>query len=285
VPIRILDEKLDSTVLRKLALSALNDPALDDWKEFLYKLKNPKHQVNIALVGKYVELPDSYKSIAESFIHSGAMNECHVEVKYVHSEDITEKNVAELLQNIDGIVVAPGFGSRGIEGKITTVKFARENNIPFLGICLGMQCAVVEFARNVLGMEGAHSTEINHKTKHPVIDLMEEQKSITDKGGTMRLGGYNCIVDKGSKAYSAYLGQEIVERHRHRYEFNNKYLDDFINGGMVPAGVNPESGLVEIMEIPSHKWFVGVQFHPEYSSTVVKPHPLFVQFIKACIEK
>jgi CTP synthase len=284
VPLKMLEQELDKTVLRKLALSSETEPALNEWNEFLKKLKNPKHSVNVGLVGKYVELPDAYKSIAESFIHSGAMNECSVNVEYIHSEEITEDNLKEKLSGLDGIVVAPGFGSRGIEGKIITARFARENNIPFLGICLGMQCAVIEFARNVLNFEGAHSTEINHKTKFPVIDLMEEQKSIIDKGGTMRLGGYKCIISKDSKAYLAYGKTEVIERHRHRYEFNDKYFEEFKNAGMIPVGVNPESGLVEIMEIPEHRWFIGVQFHPEYSSTVLNPHPLFVNFIKACIE-
>jgi CTP synthase len=285
VPIRMLEEKLDQTVLRKLALPVLDKPALTEWREFLTKLKNPKNSVRVGLVGKYVELPDAYKSISESFVHSGAMNECLVNVEYIHSEDLNEENVAERLKDLNGILVAPGFGSRGIDGKIVTAKYARENNVPYFGICLGMQCAVIEFARNVLHLEGAHSTEINHKTKYPVIDLMEEQKSIIDKGGTMRLGGYKCVIDKKSRAYKAYGKTDIVERHRHRYEFNNKYIDDFRNNGMIPVGINPESNLVEIMEIPSHKWFIGVQFHPEYSSTVINPHPLFVQFIKACAEK
>jgi CTP synthase len=283
VPIKMLEQGLDRTVLRKLALPVESEPPLTEWREFLIKLKNPKYSIKVGLVGKYVELPDAYKSIAESFIHSGAMNECEIEVKYIHSEDITELNVSEILAGLQGILVAPGFGTRGIEGKIFTAKYARENNIPFFGICLGMQCAVIEFARNVLKLEGAHSTEINHKTKYPVIDLMEEQKSIIDKGGTMRLGGYNCIVTINSRAYEAYRKTEIVERHRHRYEFNNKYYDDFKLNGMVPVGINPESNLVEIIEIPDHKWFIGVQFHPEYSSTVINPHPLFVHFIKACI--
>jgi CTP synthase len=285
VPIRMLEEKLDQTVLRKLTLPVMEKPALTEWREFLRKLKNPKHSVRVGLVGKYVELPDAYKSIAESFIHSGALNECLVNVEYIHSEDITEKNVNDYLKDLNGILVAPGFGSRGIDGKIITAKYARENNIPYFGICLGMQCAVIEFARNVLHLEGAHSTEINHKTKYPVIDLMEEQKSIIDKGGTMRLGGYKCVIDKKSRAYEAYGKTEIIERHRHRYEFNDKYYDEFKKHGMIPVGINPESNLVEIMEIPDHKWFIGVQFHPEYSSTVINPHPLFVQFIKACIEK
>lgn len=284
VPIKMLDQKLDQTVLRKLALPIDKEPPLNEWREFLTKLKNPKHSIKVGLIGKYVELPDAYKSISESFIHSGAMNECMVNVDYIHSEDITEQNVTSKLKNLDGILVAPGFGSRGIEGKISTVRYARENDIPFLGICLGMQCAVIEFARNVLKLEGAHSTEIDHKTKYPVIDLMEEQKSIIDKGGTMRLGGYKCIISKNSRAFESYGKTEVVERHRHRYEFNNKYLEDFKNNGMVPVGINPESDLVEIMEIPDLKWFIGVQFHPEYSSTVINPHPLFVSFIKACIK-
>ncbi len=284
VPIMILDQGLDKTVLRKLSLPANTEPSLTEWREFLKKLKNPKHSVKIGLVGKYVELPDAYKSIAESFIHSGAMNECSVNVEYIHSEEITEENVETKLAGLNGILVAPGFGSRGIDGKIFTARYARENNIPFLGICLGMQCAVIEFARNVLGLEGAHSTEINHKTKYPVIDLMEEQKSIIDKGGTMRLGGYKCIISRDSKAYQSYGKTEVVERHRHRYEFNDKYFDSFKQHGMIPVGINPESNLVEIMEIPDHKWFIGVQFHPEYSSTVINPHPLFVNFVKACIE-
>jgi CTP synthase len=285
VPLNMLREELDQTVLRKLNLPCGEEPALTEWKEFLLKLKNPKHSIKVALVGKYVELPDAYKSISESFIHAGSMNECHVHVEYIHSEDITEKNVSDKLKGINGILIAPGFGSRGIEGKVSAARYARENNIPFLGICLGMQCAVIEFARNVLKLEGAHSTEIDHKTKYPVIDLMEEQKSIIDKGGTMRLGGYKCIISKNSKTFEAYRKTEIIERHRHRYEFNDKYFDEFRQNGMIPVGINPESNLVEIMEIPEHKWFVGVQFHPEYSSTVENPSPLFVQFIKACIEK
>jgi len=285
VPLRMLDEKLDQTVLRKLALPEKDEPALTEWREFLNKLKNPKHCIRVGLAGKYVELPDAYKSIAESFIHGGAVNECAVNVEYIHSAEITEENVNNILGNLDGIVVAPGFGSRGIEGKILAIKYARENNIPFLGICLGMQMAVVEFARNVLKLEDADSTEINHKTKHPVIDLMEEQKSVIDKGGTMRLGGFKCIIRKDSKAYEVYGKTEIIERHRHRYEFNDRYLEEFSSNGMKPVGINPESNLVEIMEIPEHRWFIGVQFHPEYSSTVINPHPLFVRFIKACIEK
>jgi CTP synthase len=284
VPLKMLEEKLDQIVLRKFLLPVAKEPDLTKWREFLKRLKNPKHSIRVGLVGKYVELPDAYKSISESFIHSGAMNECEVNVEYIHSEEITSENVKKRLKGLKGILVAPGFGSRGIEGKIITAKYARENNIPFLGICLGMQCAVVEFARNVLHLDGAHSTEINPKTRYPVIDLMEEQKSVIDKGGTMRLGGYKCIISKNSLAYKVYGKTEIIERHRHRYEFNNRFYDDFKKNGMVPVGINPESNLVEIVEIPAHKWFIGVQFHPEYNSTVINPHPLFVNFIKACID-
>ncbi len=285
VPLNMLSEKLDRTVLRKLGLPEQEEPALTEWREFLSRIKNPKYSVKIGLVGKYVELPDAYKSISESFIHAGSVNECKVLIEYIHSEEINESNYTEKLSRLDGILVAPGFGSRGIDGKILAARYARENNVPYLGICLGMQCAVIEFARNVLGLEGAHSTEIDHKTKHPVIDLMEEQKSIVDKGGTMRLGVYKCIINKISRVYDSYLKTEIFERHRHRYEFNNRYFDDFSRNGMIPVGINPESNLVEIMEIADHKWFVGVQFHPEYSSTVVKPHPLFVGFVRACLSK
>jgi CTP synthase len=285
VPLNMLEEKLDQIVLKKLELPVNEEPDLAQWREFLSKLKNPKHSVKIGLVGKYVELADSYKSISESLIHGGAYNECKVYVEFIHSEKITEINVNQLLGHLNGILVAPGFGSRGIDGKILAARFAREKAIPFFGICLGMQCAVIEYARNVLGMEGAHSTEMDHKTKYPVIDLMEEQKSIIEKGGTMRLGGFKCVIAKDSKAFEAYRKSEVVERHRHRYEFNDKYVETFRKSGMIPSGINPESNLVEIMEIKDHPWFVGVQFHPEYASTVINPHPLFVQFIKACIDK
>jgi CTP synthase len=284
VPVRMQAEMLDTTVLRKLGLTPGHEPVLDKWNEFLHKLKNPLHSVRIALVGKYVELADAYKSISESFIHAGAENETAVELVYVHSEEISESNYEETLKQFDGILVAPGFGSRGIEGKILSAHYARTHDIPFFGICLGMQCAVVEFARNVLNLEGAHTTEINPKAKYPVIDIMEEQKTVTEKGGTMRLGSYKCELLHGSESFKCYQKEEISERHRHRYEFNNKYLTEFRNAGMIATGVNPQSGLVEIMEIPSHPWFVGVQFHPEYSSTVLKPHPLFVGFVKACIK-
>ena len=285
VPLNLLKEKLDQTVLRKLNLPVNEEPPLTEWREFLQKLKNPKHFIKIGLVGKYAELPDAYKSISEALIHSSSSNECEINVELIHSEKITDKNVADRLKGLNGIMVAPGFGSRGIDGKIFSARYCRENNIPFLGICLGMQCAVIEFARNVLNMEGANSTEIDDKTRYPVIDLMEEQKRVVNKGGTMRLGGFKCKISKASRAFEAYGKTDIIERHRHRYEFNNKYLEDFRNKGMVPVGINPESNLVEIIEIPDHKWFVGVQFHPEYSSTVISPHPLFVQFIKACMEK
>jgi len=285
VPIKMLEEGLDKTVLNRLKLDLKQEPPLVVWRDFLSKQSNPKQKVNIGLVGKYVELPDAYKSISESFAHGGAANECKVDLELIHSEEVIPENVSAQLEHLDGIIVAPGFGPRGIEGKITAVKYARENNIPFFGICLGMQCAVIEFARNVLNFEKADSTEMNPKTKYPVIDLMEEQKSITYKGGTMRLGGYKCRINKDSRVYSAYDKTEIIERHRHRYEFNNKYMEDFAAAGMISTGINPESDLVEIVEIPGHKWFVGVQFHPEYSSTVVNPHPLFVEFIKACCKK
>lgn len=283
VPILMQKEKLDVTVLQKLNLAAKNAPSLEPWKNFLKKLNNPKHCVRIALVGKYVELADSYKSINEAFIHAGAVNDCAVDVRYIHSEELDKDNLIESLGDVHGILVAPGFGDRGIEGKILAAQYARENDIPFLGICLGLQCAVIEFARNVLGFEKAHSTEMSTKTAYPVIDLMEEQKGITEKGGTMRLGAYPCVVKKKSKVYEAYHKEYIEERHRHRYEFNDKYLKDFEDAGMKAVGINPDTNLVEIMEMPHLKWFVGVQFHPEYRSTVIEPHPLFVHFIKATI--
>jgi len=255
-----------------------------NWEKFLYKLKHPKRKVNIGLVGKYVELKDAYKSITESFVHASAMNECEVNLEMIHSEWVDEKNVTEKLKNLDGILVAPGFGDRGIEGKILACQYARENKIPFLGICLGMQCAVVDFARNVLNYKDAHSTEMNTKTTQPVIDLMEEQKRITNLGGTMRLGSYPCTITKESKVFEVYGEEEISERHRHRYEFNNKYLDEFIAGGMNPCGINKQNNLVEIIELMDHPWYIGVQFHPEYRSTVANPHPIFVNFVKAAID-
>jgi CTP synthase len=284
VPVAMMREKLDVICLKKLNISDHHEPELAKWKEFLDKLKYPKNKVNIGLIGKYIELQDAYKSILESFIHAGAINECKVQVVNVHSEFITEENVSEKLGNLDGLLVAPGFGHRGVEGKITAVKYARENNLPFFGICLGMQMAVIEFARNVLGLHDAHSTEMNPNTSEPVIDLMEEQKKISAKGGTMRLGAYPCVILDGSLANEIYGKKEISERHRHRWEFNNAYLKKFENAGMIPSGKNPESGLVEIIELHDHPFFIGVQYHPELKSTVENPHPVFVHFIKAAKE-
>lgn len=282
VPILMSEERLDEVVLKKLNLPIDTERDLSHWNQFLRKYKNPKSHIKIGLIGKYIELKDAYKSIVESFNHAGAENECRVELKWIHSESLTAENAAQKLHGLKGIMVAPGFGERGIEGKIEAVKYARENNVPFLGICLGMQCAVIEYARNVLGLKDAHSTEIS-ETSNPVIDLMDEQKHIVNKGGTMRLGAYNCRIPEGTKAHEAYGKTDIVERHRHRYELNNKYLEQLEAAGMKASGINPESGLVEIVEIPEHPWFVGVQFHPEYKSTVASPHPLFVQFVKATI--
>ncbi len=283
VPLLMKKERLDERVLSRLKLSHKREPKIDHWKEYLGRLKNPTDTVDIGLVGKYVELKDAYKSIAEAFVHAGAQNECKVNIEWVHAEDIDAGNVNKLLDDLDGILVAPGFGERGIEGKIEAVRYARENSIPFFGICLGLQCAVVEFARNVLALKGANSTEIQPKSKNPVIDLMEDQKKVTDMGGTMRLGAYPCTLKKGTKAYQAYATSKIKERHRHRYEFNSQFLDQFEAAGMIATGVNPDTNLVEIMEIPDHPWFVGTQFHPELKSTVLNPHPLFVKFIKAAL--
>lgn len=284
VPILMRKEKLDERVLTKFKLSHKKEPQIDRWKVFLGQLKNPTNVVNIGLVGKYVELPDAYKSITESFIHAGASNECKVNVNWIRAEDLDEHNIGKHLGDMDGVLVAPGFGERGIEGKIRAVQFARENKIPFFGICLGMQCAVIEFARNVLGKQKANSAEMA-KTSYPVIDLMEDQKSITNMGGTMRLGTYTCELKKGTKAYSVYGAKKIQERHRHRYEFNNKYLEEFEKAGMIASGINPENNLVEIMEIPDHPWFIGAQYHPELKSTVIDPHPLFVKFVRAALDK
>lgn len=283
VPIKMKEEKLDEIVLEQLGLPLNSEPDLDSWKKFLYKLKNYRQEVKIGLVGKYVELHDAYKSIVEAFIHAGAVNDCKVNIQWIHSEELNEENVESKLKDLHGILVAPGFGHRGVAGKLTAIQYAREKNIPFFGICLGMQMAVIEFARNVLQMEGADSTEMAAKTKYPVIDLMDSQQNVTEKGGTMRLGAYKCELLEGSKSYAAYQQKEVEERHRHRYEFNGKYKDEFEKAGMITTGVNPETGLTEIVEIPTHKWFVGVQFHPEYKSTVINPHPLFVAFIKACL--
>ncbi len=284
VPMLLQSEELDKVVLDKLALPKKSSSKLNQWKSFLDRLKNPKDEVNIALIGKYVELKDSYKSISEAFIHAGVANEAKVNVKWIHSDKITKKTLDKDLDNIDGVLVAPGFGSRGISGKIKAVEYARINNIPFLGICLGMQCAVIEFARNVLNLEDAHSTEIAEKTETPVISMMEEQKNISDYGGTMRLGAYKCELKPKSKISDAYGSDSISERHRHRYEFNNEYLKDFEKNGMLATGINPETGLVEVFESKTHPWFVGVQFHPEYKSTVDEPHPLFVAFINAALK-
>ncbi|MFM7722538.1 MAG: CTP synthase [Bacteroidota bacterium] len=284
VPLLMQKEKLDEVVLRKLNLKSKTKLDLKKWEQFLFKLKNPKKEVHVGLVGKYVELKDAYKSIAEAFIHAGTSIDCKVIVHWIHSEEIFAKNVASKLSNLDGILVAPGFGSRGIDGKIEAIKFAREKHIPFFGICLGMQIATIEFARNVLGFKDAHSTEMKAYTKHPVICLMEEQKSIVNKGGTMRLGSYPCALKKGSKAYKAYGKVNVEERHRHRFEFNNEYKDAFEKAGMKCVGTNPKSGLVEIIELENHPFFVASQFHPEYKSTVMNPHPLFVGFLKACAQ-
>jgi len=283
VPILMQKEKLDIIVLKKLGMNYEGQPDLEPWIKFLKRLQHPKYSVNIGLVGKYVELHDAYISIIESIKHAGAVNNCHVDLKLIHSETIDESNYRDKLKGFAGILVAPGFGDRGIDGKILAAKFARENNIPFFGICLGLQCAVVEFARDKLGLTKAHSTEMFPRTPDPVIDLMEDQKGITEKGGTMRLGSYPCVLKEGTKSYNAYGCEEISERHRHRYEFNDSYLKAFEKAGMIAAGINPDNGLVEIMEIPALKWFVGVQFHPEYRSNVLHPHPLFVDFIKASV--
>ncbi len=284
VPILMRREKLDEVVLRKLRMTTKIQPNLDLWKEFLLRLQNPTQTVEIGLVGKYVELVDAYKSIIESFIHAGAKHECKVNLHLIHSEHIDDTNVKHKLNNLSGILVAPGFGSRGVEGKISAIKYARENKIPFLGVCLGMQCAAIEFARNVLTIADAHSSEMNPETTFPVIDLMEEQKKIMEMGGTMRLGSYKCNLKKGTLAGSIYGGSTISERHRHRYEFNNKYLSDFESNGMIASGINPDGNLVEIVEIKNHPFFIGVQFHPEYKSTVANPHPLFVRFVAAAIK-
>ena len=285
VPILMQQEGLDTVTLQRLALPDTTRPNLEQWNEFLNKHKNPKHEVTIGLVGKYVELQDSYKSILESFIHAGAVNEVKVNVRSIHSEHINDKNFETKLKGLNGILVAPGFGERGVEGKIKAVQYARENNIPFLGICLGMQMAVIEFSRNVLGFKDATSTEMHESTEHPVINLMEAQKNITNKGGTMRLGSWDCELKEGSLVKKIYHdAKQIAERHRHRYEFNNDYKEQIEKAGMIASGINKETGLVEIVEIPKHPWFIGVQYHPEYKSTVLNPHPLFVGFVKAALE-
>jgi len=284
VPNLMLDQGLDRVVLNKLKLSSKGEPKLKVWNEFLRKHKNPISEVEIALIGKYIELQDSYKSITEAFIHAGSSNETKVNVRWVHSENLTAKNFEKKLKGVHGILVAPGFGDRGIDGKINAVKYARENNIPFFGICLGMQMAVIEFAKNVLGLVDAFSTEMKQDCKNPVINLMESQEDVTEKGGTMRLGAWDCNLMEDSNAHKAYKATKISERHRHRYEFNNDYLDQIELKGMKATGINPATGLVEVVEVPTHPWFVGVQYHPEYKSTVLKPHPLFVDFIKAALK-
>ena len=283
VPNLMLQEGLDTVALKKLNLPEKNIPDLENWNIFLHRLKNPKHSVNVGLVGKYIELQDSYKSILEAFIHAGASNETKVKVIPIHSEFLDAKSAKEQLKGLDGILVAPGFGNRGIEGKIETVKYARENNIPFFGICLGMQMAVIEYARNILGYKDANSTEMDESTSHPVINLMEEQKNITDKGGTMRLGSWNCDIRTDTLAFKIYKKTQIEERHRHRYEYNNKYKQELEKAGLISSGVNIETGLVEIVELKNHPFFIGVQYHPEYKSTVANPHPIFVSFVAAMV--
>ncbi len=282
VPLMMYEEGLDRVVLKMLSLPDNLEPDLSKWKDFLRKLKNPKKSIKIALVGKYVELQDSYKSILESLIHAGAANEVKVNVDSIHSEELTNENCKTRLENIDGLLVAPGFGNRGIEGKISAIKYVRENKIPFFGICLGMQMAVIEYSRNILGLKKANSTEMDIDTEFPVIDLMENQKEIINKGGTMRLGAWDCKIEPNSRASVIYNASEISERHRHRYELNNKYLKKLKSNGLNISGVNTKTGLAEIIEIKNHPWFIGVQFHPEYKSTVLNPHPLFKSFIKAC---
>ncbi|KAA6439226.1 CTP synthase [Dyadobacter flavalbus] len=283
VPLLMLKERLDQRALYMLDIYNDKDVDLDAWKMFLSRLKNPIDSVRIGLVGKYVELHDAYKSIVESFIHAGAANECKVSIEWIHSENLTEENAVEKLENLDGVLVAPGFGERGIEGKIAAIQYVRENKIPFFGICLGMQMAVIEYARNVIGWEGAHSMEMDTNTDHPVIHLMEDQKDISNKGGTMRLGAYPCRIKKDTLASHIYGKTNISERHRHRYEFNNKYLKDFEEKGLLATGINPDNNLVEMVELPGHPFYVGVQFHPELKSTVMNPHPLFVHFVSAAL--
>jgi CTP synthase len=283
VPLLMEKEELDRVVLEKLGLNARGKAELTTWKDFIYRHKNPKATIKIGLVGKYIELKDAYKSIAEAFIHAGAAVEINVDLVWIHSEAVDAGNVADTLKDLKGLLVAPGFGERGIEGKIEAIRYARENDLPFLGICLGMQCAVIEYARNVLHLENAHTTEIDLKTPHPVIDIMEGQKLVKKKGGTMRLGAYRCEIKPGTLAAEIYGESVITERHRHRFEFNNTYREAFENAGMIASGINPENGLVEIVELPSHPWFVGVQFHPEYKSTVGSPHPLFMHFVNAAV--
>ena len=283
VPLKMLQENLDIIVLKRLQINGYSAPDLSKWRGFITRLNTPKHRIKIGLIGKYIELQDAYKSILESFVHAGAENYCKVQIVNIHSEFLNEDNVAEKFAELDGLLVAPGFGSRGVEGKITAVKYARENNLPFFGICLGMQMAVIEFARNVMGMEDAHSTEMEPNTLHPVIALMDDQKKVKKKGGTMRLGAYDCSLTEGTLAQQLYNTNTVSERHRHRWEFNNAYLQNFSDAGLVMSGLNVQKGLVEIIELPNHPFFIGVQYHPELKSTVENPHPLFVGLVRAAI--
>ncbi len=285
VPLLMQAQGLDETILQKMGLPVGERPDLGPWKDFLNRRANAKEEVRIALVGKYVELQDAYKSILEALSQAATYNDRKLKIEYIQSERLTDENVAEQLKGVHGVVICPGFGSRGIEGKFVAAKYTRENNIPTFGICLGMQCMAIEFARNVLGYADANSIEIDEKTTHNIIDLMEEQKAITNMGGTMRLGAFECVLKKGSKAFAAYGKEHIQERHRHRYEFNNDYREQFEKAGMQCVGINPESDLVEIVEIPELKWYIGAQFHPEYGSTILQPHPLFVSFVKAAINQ
>ena len=285
VPQALLNQHLDEAVLRKVGIEPEHEPDLHDWNNFLKLREEAVDTVTIALVGKYVELQDAYKSIDESLMQAATYNKRRLKLISIHSEKITRDNVAELLQGVDGVVVCPGFGSRGIDGKFEALRYTRENNIPTLGICLGMQCMVIEFARNVLGLENAHTTEIMPDTPYKVVDIMEEQKSVSDMGGSMRLGGYDCVFRKGSRIAEAYGTEFIRERHRHRFEFNSQYREAFEKAGMACVGENPDTGLVETVEIPNHKWYIGVQYHPEYRSTVLRPNPLFVSFVKATLNK
>ncbi len=284
VPLLMQEEKLDMVVLRKIGMSTRKTPSMQSWRAFINKLESPKKQINVALIGKYVELVDAYKSIIESLIHAGTANNCRVNLRLIHSEQVNGGNISEKLEGTTGVIVAPGFGDRGIDGKIAAIKYVREQRIPFFGICLGMQCAMIEFARNVLNLPEAHSTEMQENTPDPVIDIMEEQKKVFVKGGTMRLGAYPCKLIKDSKAFSVYGKEMISERHRHRYEFNNKYIELFAKNGMIATGIHPDSDLMEIAELENHPWFLGVQFHPEYKSTVAEPHPLFIGFVKAAMK-
>ena len=283
VPLMMEQEKLDKVVLRKLDISNFSSTNMESWTEFVNRLKFPKNTVNVGLIGKYVELQDSYKSILEALVHAGSVNETKVVIHSIHSEFIDDDQIKNQISKLDGIIVAPGFGSRGIEGKIKSIKYVRENNIPFFGICLGMQMAIIEYSRNVLNLEGSNSTEMDEKTLNPVISLMQDQKNIVNKGGTMRLGSWACDLDEGSMSYKIYNSKSITERHRHRWELNNDYLKVLQDSGLKTSGINSKTGLVEIIELPLNDWFVGVQFHPEYKSTVETPHPLFVSFVQACL--